>query len=371
MKRIFIGIALAIGAVVPVICIFSGSSDERRKDGNKPLARGVTAPSPAMDLLESVIDENLSADSLSQLRSELTSMEKVRAVEVIRSFLRGGRDRSTGMEFEISDGGNLKSWPTLRVFLLDVVAVIDPAAAIEISREILATPTTADEWSLALRNIGRSGRTTDSDAFLRFKTTELILNPAWQARPSIGYFQAFDLLVHTEATSESPLLSSMIQRGGEREDLAHAAFLTLDRLVQRKPADMLQRLTVDTALRESHPEMAAQQFARADLRDPAQKVIVESWLLDPTRTSKELHAFAGVFPNQNQFVSKNLLTNNSPASGADLAALDREVLSIIRNWKTAPRFLPVKRYLDEMEMRLGQFTPLGSGEGQPILPSSD
>lgn len=371
MKRIIISITLAIGAVVPVICIFSGSSDERRKDGNKPLARGVAAASPAMDLLEGVIDETLSADSLSQLRSELHSMEKVRAVEVIRSFLRGGRDRSTGMEFEISDGGNLKSWPTLRVFLLDVVAAIDPAAAMEISREILAKPTSADEWALALRNIGRSGRTPDSDAFLRIKTSELIHNPAWQSQPSIGYFQAFDLLVHTEATSESPLLSSMIQRGGERKDLAHAAFLTLDRLVQRKPADMLQRLSVDTALRESHPEMAAQQFARADLRDPAQKVIVERWLLDPTRTSRELHAFAGVFPNQNRFVSKNLLTNSPPVSEADLAALDREVLSIIRHWQTAPGFLPVKRYLDEMEMRLGQFTAPGRGGEQPIHPSGE
>ncbi len=105
-----------------------------------------------------------------------------------------------------------------------------------------------------------------------------------------------------------PSSSNLIQRK-DRKDLAHAGFLTLDRLVQRKPLDELTRLAADRALQQSRPEMVAQQFARADLRDPAQQALVKTRLLDPARTATELRSFAGVFPNNNRFVSNNLLTS--------------------------------------------------------------
>ena len=51
---------------------------------------------------------------------------------------------------------------------------------------------------------------------------------------------------------------------------------------------VLTRLKADRALQESRPEMTAQQFARADLRDISQQAIVKSWLLDPSTTPKQL-----------------------------------------------------------------------------------
>ena len=44
----------------------------------------------------------------------------------------------------------LTGCPTFRTFLLDVLLAIDPKAAASIGRGILASPTTADEWALAL-----------------------------------------------------------------------------------------------------------------------------------------------------------------------------------------------------------------------------
>ena len=66
--------------------------------------------------------------------------------------------------------------------------------------------------------------------YLRAKTEELITNPEWQQNPSVGYLNAFDVLVHVGATESTPLLSDLIQRK-DRRDLAHAGFLALDRLV--------------------------------------------------------------------------------------------------------------------------------------------
>lgn len=295
------------------------------------------------------------SQSINLIRSDLLSSSKLEAVAIIRELLASGKDRSTGMEFEIENGGSLKSWPTLRIMLLDLLAEIDPSAAAEIARDILATPTTADEWAVALRNIARFEDSEDTRDFLIKKTEELIRNADWQATPSIGYLNAFDVLVHTKATSSTPLLSGLIQNK-DRRDLSHAAFLTLDRLVQRQPVEMLSLLAADTALQQSRPEMTAQQFARADLRNVTQREIVKTWLIDPARTAVELRSFIGVFPNQNQFASPNLLTRDSPPSREQLAAHDQETLEILRSWSSDPAFETIKDHLSAMTTRLEQFT---------------
>ena len=292
--------------------------------------------------------------SLQDLQGKLAKMNPAEAVTWMRDFLKSGKDKDTGLTFEIGSDHAMKQWPTFRTFLLDALRAIDPTAAAEISYEILSKPTTADEWALAMRNIGLTDQTAETNATLREKTEALIGNPAWQVAPSIGYLNAFDILVHTQAVQSTPLLSSLIQRKN-RKDLAHAAFLTLDRLVQRDPEEVLTRLASDKALQQSRPEMTAQQFARADLRDPAQQAIVKSWLLDPARTGSELNAFSGIYPNNNHFVSNNLLTSEPNPSGADLAMHDREALKILNAWSADPAFAALHDHIATMITRLNGF----------------
>jgi hypothetical protein len=307
-----------------------------------------------------------SRQSLQDLKESLLEMPKDEALAVIRGYLANGEDRTTGLSFEIAKDGSLTEWPTFRAFLLDTLSAIDPAAAAAIGREILASPTNADEWALALRNVARGEPLDESAAFLQSKTEELISNPAWQAEPSIGYLNAFDVLVHIGATGSTPLLSNLVQRK-DRKDLAHAGFLTLDRLVQRQPTDLLGRLAADRALQESRPEMVAQQFARADVRDSEQREILKSWLLDPARTSVELRSFAGVYPNNNRFVSNNLLTVESTQTGDDLAAHDQAALQTVSEWAADSAFDPVREHLALMLSRLEGFV---SARDKPPSPDS-
>ncbi len=295
-----------------------------------------------------------SLQSLRELQAKLGAMTSSEAVAWIREFLKNGKDRPTGLPFVIGADHTMKQWPTFRTFLLDSLRGIDPAAASEVSREILTKPTTADEWALALRNIGLIDKSAEAHELLRGKAEALITNPGWQANPSVGYLNSFDVLVHTGATESTSLLSSLIQRK-DRKDLAHAAFLTMDRLVQKDPADMLTRIASDSALRQGRPEMAAQQFARADVRDPAQREIVKSWLLDPSRTGTELQSFSGIYPNNNHFISNNLLTTEITQSGAELAAHDRAALKVLNAWSADPAFTPVKEHLASMIARLNGF----------------
>ena len=150
------------------------------------------------------------------------------------------------------------------------------------------------------------------------------------------------------------MLSTLIQKK-DRQDLAHAAFLTLDRLVEREPADVLARLAADRALQESRPEMVSQEFARADLRDPAQRDIVKKWLLDPLRTGTQLRSFAAIYPNNNGFISNNLLTVQETRSATDLGDHDREALALVRDWQADPAFEPISSYLEVIAARLSQF----------------
>jgi len=299
-------------------------------------------------------------ESLSLLKDKLFSLPSPEAVAEIEEFLRNGKDRKTGLLLKIGTGGKIEGWPTLRVFLLDLLLEIDPGEAARISREILTIETSADEWAIALRNVAKGERLEGNRDYLRTRTEELITNPEWQAQPSVGYLNAFDVLVYTGATESLPLLSGMVQRK-DRGDLAHASFLTMDRLVQRQPVDMLTRLKADRALQQSRPEMTAQQFARADLRDTSQQAIVRSWLLDPSRTPTELQNFAAIYPNNNKLISQNMLTSEEQVSGADLRAHDREVLEIIRDWRTDPAFESRTRYLEAMDRRVSQFVLSADG----------
>lgn len=318
-------------------------------------------PLPSVDRIDSIYgrfgktaDKSNVIRTLKELQNMLGSMPPEEAVTWIKAFLSKGDDKSTGLSFVIGKGGTLEEWPTFRTFLIDTLYSIDPAAATVISREILSAPTIADEWALALRNIGKNALTPETSAYLVSKTEELIKNKEWQENPSIGYLNAFDILVATDATTSTPLLSDLIQRK-DRKDLAHAGFLTLDRLVQRQPVDMLEQLSTDMELQKSRPEMVSQQFARADIRDESQREILKTWILDPARTPTELRSFSGVYPNNNKFISNNLLTTESGQSGADLIAHDRAALAIITSWANNPEFQPVNEYLITMIQRLDGF----------------
>lgn len=316
---------------------------------------------PSTDRLDSTYrglgktsDRSDAIRSLKELQDMIKSMPPEEAVAWINAFLSRGDDKQTGLSFVIGKGGTLEEWPTFRTFLIDALYSIDPAAAAAISREILSTPTSADEWALALRNVGKSELTEENSAYLISKTEELIANIEWQEKPSIGYLNSFDVLVATNAATSTPLLSDLIQRK-DRKDLAHAGFLTLDRLVQCQPISMLEQLSNDGDLQQSRPEMVSQQFARADIRDETQRELLKTWMLDPSRTPTELRSFSGVYPNNNKFISNNLLTTESGQSGVDLTAHDRAALEIITSWANDPEFQPVNEYLLTMIQRLDGF----------------
>ena len=354
-----LAVALAVGMMI--LKWKAEKSGDPLVSQNHSLTKPASASEFADDVVSRAFDAfrvgtppEVSRRSLLKLRNSLVSMPNEQAVAEIREFLSSGRDFPTGLPFDIAADGSLTTSPTFRCFLLDLLSTVDASAAAATGREILAQSTTADEWALALRNVGRGEPRDQNVGFLQRKTEELIANPSWQAKPSIGYLNAFDVLVYSEAVGSAPLLSDLIRRK-DRKELVHAGFLTLDRLVLRRPVELLTFLANDRVLQESRPEAVAQQFARADVRVPAQRDILKAWLLDAVRTPEELNAFTSIYPNSNRFVSNNLLTVESPPSGADLVRHDEAALLVFSDWATDAEFAPVRKSLNVTLTRLESF----------------
>lgn len=311
----------------------------------------------ARSALQSSASAEESRKILVGLQAYLVSLPPDLAASIITDFLTDpAADSTTKIEFAIDKNGSLCGQPTLRVALLDWLGEIDPQQAGVVAKLILATPTAADEWAVCLRNYARAYPGTDSNDFLHTKTEEMLRNPKWRINPSVGFFESFDVLVHTRATQSTGLLAGLVaDRTPESKAIAHAAFLTLDRLTIHEPAAMIQQLTAQPDLVKARPEMVANLIARADLRDATQRQLVRNYILDPTRTGTELTAFAGVYPNANFAISNNLLTENTTLTHAEITARDTAALAIVNTWLADSTFEPVKPHLETMHQRLTTF----------------
>ena len=237
-------------------------------------------------------------EQLIRLRQALAAVPLEEAAAVIRQFLDGKADAPTGQGFRPSGKGSLAEAPTLRTFLLDYLGQIDPAAAAAYAREILASSDSPDEWAVALRNLAVGDTTAAGRELLEQKTGELLRNEAWQQDPSAGYLEAFDVAVYLGGTNlVSPLAE--LARKQDNSAVAHAAYLALDRLVINDPAELLAALEASPELMQGREGTRANYFARADVRDPQQRQVLENYLLDSRISATELAQFAGLYPSAN------------------------------------------------------------------------
>jgi hypothetical protein len=288
---------------------------------------------------------------LAERRIDLAAMPKSEAVAAIRRFLDSKADASTHLGFKLASNGLLDEAPTLRTFLLDELGRLDPAAAADYAKTVLVSMDSADEWSVALRNLALGDASADGRAFLQQKIAQLLAYAPWQQNPSVGYLEAFDVAVYLGGTDLLPALSGLVQ-SQDNPAVAHAAFLALDRLVIDNPAAVLASLEAEPDLMAGRESTRADFFARVDVRDPQQQQILESYLVNPAITAAELQTFAGVFPNANFMISPNLLTQAVTPSHDSLLSRDAQSLAVAQEWLVDPRFAQIAPELQAIVQRL-------------------
>jgi len=183
---------------------------------------------------------------------------------------------------------------------------------------------------------------------------ELLTHEPWQREASVGFLEAFDVAVHLRRTGLVPDLAALVCRTNNAP-ASHAAYLALDRLTIETPAALLGRLAEAPDLMAGREMTRANYFARADVSDPAQKLVLEGYLLDARRSPEELRKFAGLYPNANFMISQNLLTQVNTPDRATLMARDRAALDAVNAWLADPRFLTVRTSLEQARARLEYF----------------
>jgi hypothetical protein len=291
---------------------------------------------------------------LTELRATLLALPTNEAVAEIRRFLDSKADAPTHLGFKIGRTGLLDEAPTLRTFLLDEMARLDPSAAGEYAKVILDSKDSPDEWAVALRNLARGDPSAEGRALLEEKAGELLRHEPWQREPSVGYLEAFDTAVFVGGTNLMTALADLVRRK-DNQAVAHASFLTLDRLVINDSVATLTALQAAPDWMEGREETRANYFARGDVRDPEQRQILENYLADPQLSPAELDAFAGKFPNANFMISANLLTQNQTLDRAALVGRDVESLRVVQQWLADPRFAKQRPALERISRRLEEF----------------
>jgi hypothetical protein len=295
---------------------------------------------------------------LEELQKRLAGLNSTDSSALILRWLGTGRDSATGLQFSLSPDGGLATAPTLRTFLLDQLQRIDSKAAGDYAKEIFAVSDSPDEWALSLRAHARAR--PDDLEFLKEKSRELIRNKSWRIQPSVGYLEAFDVVVFNHDVELAPELAELVRDRGNRA-VTHAAYLTMDRLVQSDTAEMLSRLEGNPEWMAGREGTRADFFSRANVGDDSQRSLVEDYLLNPARSPAELRQFAGVFPNANFRVSRNLLTDSFTPDGAALSTRDRESLRVVQEWLADPRFAGRRGDLETIRQRLELFVGRAGG----------
>ena len=367
VKPVAIGLSvIGVAAICWWISGHGNESGERNPANERPTSSAATAnpapeygsESPTLKAAKELVRSGSDVDrksALESLNAELQKLGLPEQADAIRRLLDAHLDAPTALGFKIAAKGWLDEAPTLRTYLLDRLGAADPLSAAIYGRQILQVSDSPDEWAVALRNIANTDSSAGTRALLTEKTRSLLANTHWQINPSVGYLEAFDTAVYLNDPGFVPLLSDLVSRK-DNQAIAHAAFLSLDRLVIQQPVQVLTALEQNPGWMTGREDTRANYFARADVSDPEQKRLVENYLLDPSRTSREIDTFAGIFPNANFMISQNLLSSNRTMDGSSLRARDAASLKTVDSWSTDPRFEKLRGQLSTIRSRLNQFS---------------
>lgn len=303
--------------------------------------------------------EAAAQEILARLRAGLRDLPADQAAAAILAFLDSGVDAATGLTFSLDGGGILADAPSLRTALLDLLGQLDPGAAVSYAQVIFNNSQIADEWALALRNLGWQNSEGAYAEEMRRRLTQMLDHQDWLAHPTNGFFEAFDVAVHLGTSAEFSAMASVLRLVDENgiaveNGSTHAAYLALDRMTVRNPQETLRLLTENPDLLAWAPEHRASLLARADLRDPAQLRLVETYLSTLAGRPEELATFTAMFPNRNGSLGNALVTTTpSEPTFRDLMDGDRAALDILNGWIASGRYSSIDTNLREISSRLG------------------
>lgn len=294
------------------------------------------------------------AAELDALRRELLSADPQRATAAIRAFLDSGRDALTRQEFTIGEGGALAGAPTMRTLLLDLLGQISKKshadAAAVVSRQVLETKQSSDEWAVALRNVGWAE--PQSKPYLASKVREMLTYQPWASQPSAGFLEAFDVAVFSQDPAFIPDLSNLLRVGNP--ELQRAAAVALDRLSAMAPLEVMTYLNNNPSELADRPFLRADYYAKADLSNSEQRKALEAYLARTDVSVAEKTKLVKALATPAAFVSENLLTPSPSADVDDSPVREQQLNQLLNQWLTQNRYPELQGEMARVQQRIGK-----------------
>lgn len=256
----------------------AGEKAGEAKTATTPTEQDTSPAGMIAQLFERLRSGSFTPDDLAALRRSLLAADPAQAIAAITAFLATGQDANTGERFGVGKSGDLDGAPTMRVLLLDLLGRIcrkagSPAAA-AIARALMERKTSADEWAIAMRNVGWA--TPSERTYLAGKMREMLRYEAWRRQPSGGFLESFDVIVFIRDATFTTELADAAK--SDDKALQRAAAIAMDRLAEMNPLDVMNFLNANPNEFSTKPMLRADYFTKADFTQPAQRQAVEAYL---------------------------------------------------------------------------------------------
>ena len=320
--------------------------------GEKPaLAAPDTSPAGMIaQLFERLRTGSFTPEDLAAFRRSLLAADPAQAIAAITAFLATGQDANTGERFGVGAGGELAGAPTMRVLLLDLLGRIckksgGPEAA-AVARALMDRKTSADEWAIAMRNVGWS--TPGERTYLAGKMREMLRYVSWRRQPTGGFLEAFDIIVFTRDATFTQELNSAAT--SEDKALQRAAAIAMDRLAELSPLDVMNYLNANPGEFSTKPMLRADYFTKADFTQLAQQQAVEKYLERADVEEKEKVKLLNGVAAPGSFSAENLLT--TPPAAEDPPEKAAALVKTVGEWVKTNRFPTLLPSLLKLQARL-------------------
>lgn len=281
-------------------------------------------------------------------RRWLTEGDLAVTAEMCAQLLRSGEDAATGIPFQVGGTRTVTGWPTLRVFLLEVLATANPDLAMEVGRGVLATTDSAEEYAVALKALAwrKPWRASDAELEAHFKT--MLGKPEWQR--SDGFAEGLDLTRNLATPAATATLLEWLKTSPPARELGHMA---LHETAAENPQLVVKLMTAQPELLDESPKLRASLLARASISEEAQAGMVEDYLHNPAVTVEEKRGFLKLFPMRSASSGYRLYGNPpSPYERGTVVQDDQAALEAVTRWKADPAMSELLPQLNKLEGRL-------------------
>ena len=267
---------------------------------------------------------------LAALRSALFRGDQVASARAVSAFLRTGRDAPTGMGFAVGPDGVLAASPTLRAALLNWHPTLDPLVALEMAREILKTTDSADEYAVAMRNLAWNDLDGDLKPELSAAFHNLLARRDWQASPTAGYLESFDVAVELGDAATFQRLADFAVPDAHAESVVRAACMSMDRMILRDPGHLTTAWNSSPQWMDKAPLQRASLLSRLDITREDHRALLVDYLSSKRMTAEERDYFEALYPNGNHLHGHRLVTTTEKSPTIEeRAAMDRRILGEI------------------------------------------